>query len=97
MSNSLLEAMATVLPCVVSGIGGNADLVSDRANGRLVADATPDAWAAALIELLQDDETARRLGTAARQRIDQEYSISKVVDRYIEIYRQMIEGHWPRD
>ena len=28
MSNSLLEAMATALPCIVSGIGGNTDLVS---------------------------------------------------------------------
>ena len=29
MSNSLLEAMATALPCVVSGIGGNTDLIAD--------------------------------------------------------------------
>ena len=36
MSNSLLEAMATALPCVVSGIGGNTDLITDRQTGRLV-------------------------------------------------------------
>ena len=39
MSNSLLEAMATALPCAVSGIGGNTDLVADGETGRLVGTA----------------------------------------------------------
>ena len=54
MSNSLLEAMATALPCAVSGIGGNIDLIEDGTTGRLVRDATPTAWSRALIELLDD-------------------------------------------
>ena len=36
MSNSLLEAMATALPCAVSAIGGNTDLIEDGTTGRLV-------------------------------------------------------------
>ncbi len=95
MSNSLLEAMATALPCVVSGIGGNSDLVTDRVTGRLVADATPQAWAATLLELLRDPEQTRRLGTEARRLIDKQYSIAAVVDRYLEIYRAMLERRWP--
>jgi glycosyltransferase involved in cell wall biosynthesis len=95
MSNSLLEAMATALPCVVSGIGGNSDLVADHETGRLVASATPQAWASTLLELLGDPVEARRLGTAARQRIDNEYSLRIVVDRYLKLYAEMIEGCWP--
>ena len=67
MSNSLLEAMATALPCVVSGIGGNTDLVTDQETGRLVAGTNPDAWASTLVELLQDQDvgpTAGSLGPA---------------------------------
>lgn len=95
MSNSLLEAMATALPCVVSGIGGNTDLITDGETGRLVADPSPEAWAKTLIELLHDPETARRMGDAARRRIDDEFSLRVVVDRYVDLYRRMTAGAWP--
>jgi L-malate glycosyltransferase len=95
MSNSLLEAMATALPCVVSGIGGNIDLVADRQTGRLVTEPAAEAWSNTLIELLENPSEARRLGSAARQRIDQEFALGVVVDRYVDLYRRMIAGIWP--
>ena len=95
MSNSLLEAMATALPCVVSGIGGNTDLIADGQTGRLVMEPKAEAWSKALLELLETPADANRLGTAARQRIDQEFAHGVVVDRYLELYRRMIAGDWP--
>jgi glycosyltransferase involved in cell wall biosynthesis len=95
MSNSLLEAMATALPCVVSGIGGNTDLIADQQTGRLVAEPNPVTWAAVLIDLIQNPEKARRMGTSARERILQDFSLRVVVDRYIELYHRMIDGEWP--
>jgi glycosyltransferase involved in cell wall biosynthesis len=95
MSNSLLEAMATGLTCVVSGIGGNTDLVRDGQTGRLVADATPAAWSQALIELIEAPEMARRLGDRAQARIEAEFALPRVVDRYLEIYRLIRSDDWP--
>ncbi len=95
MSNSLLEAMATALPCAVSGIGGNTDLIEDRITGRLVTTPTPQAWTQTLAELLDDQADALRLGTAARARVDEEFALTIVVDRYIELYRRMLAGTWP--
>jgi glycosyltransferase involved in cell wall biosynthesis len=95
MSNSLLEAMATALPCVVSGIGGNTDLVRDGQTGRLVASPTPAAWSKTLLELLEDPPASRQMGLAARRRIDGEFALAIVVDRYVELYRKMIAGCWP--
>jgi L-malate glycosyltransferase len=95
MSNSLLEAMATALPCVVSGIGGNTDLITDHQTGRLVAGTSPDAWAGVLHELIHDRNTARLLGVAARQRIDEHFSLRVVVDRYLDLYHRMIDRRWP--
>ncbi len=95
MSNSLLEAMATALPCLVSRIAGNTDLIDDRRNGRLVRTTRAGPWSAAILELLDDPAEARRLGVAARQRIDDEFALPVVVDRYLELYRRMVPGTWP--
>jgi L-malate glycosyltransferase len=95
MSNSLLEAMATALPCVVSGIGGNTDLVADGQTGRLVAQPTAEAWSNTILELLENPSEALRLGSAAHRRIDREFALGVVVDRYLELYRRMIAGTWP--
>jgi glycosyltransferase involved in cell wall biosynthesis len=95
MSNSLLEAMATALPCVVSGIGGNTDLIADGQTGRLVSEPTAQAWSKTLLELVHNPNEAQRLGAAARQKIDQEFALGVVVDRYLDLYRRMIAGDWP--
>ena len=96
MSNSLLEAMATALPCAVSAIGGNTDLIEDGTTGRLVAtpnsagvDANPRSSCS------DDPAQAQRLGAAARRRIDEEFALSVVVDRYVALYRQMLARRWP--
>lgn len=95
MSNSLLEAMASGLPAVVSGIGGNMDLVTDGVNGRLVLSATALEWSTALLDLLHNPDLARELGRTARSRIEAEYALDVVVDRYVDLYRRLIAGEWP--
>jgi L-malate glycosyltransferase len=95
MSNSLLEAMATALPCVVSGIGGNTDLVADGHTGRLVSTADADAWSRTLLEVLGNPAEMRRYGEAARRRIDEQFALNVVVDRYLELYRRLLAGAWP--
>ncbi len=95
MSNSLLEAMATALPCIASRIAGNTDLIDDRKHGRLIDKPDAAAWSTTILELLEDREAARQLGAAARRRIDETFALPVVVDRYIDLYRRMIAGRWP--
>ena len=95
MSNSLLEAMATSLPCLASAIGGNTDLLQDGHDGLLVPPGDPSAWSSALLRVLEDPSFARSLGAAARRRIEAEFSLTVVVDRYLALYRRMLAGTWP--
>jgi glycosyltransferase involved in cell wall biosynthesis len=95
MSNSLLEAMATGLPCVVSGIAGNTDLITDGQDGRLVGKADAAEWSRTLLELLDHPDEARRLGLAARRRVEEQFALPVVVDLYLDLYRRMIAGTWP--
>ncbi|WP_435018901.1 glycosyltransferase family 4 protein [Tundrisphaera sp. TA3] len=92
MSNSLLEAMATGLPCLASAIGGNTDLLAEGRSGLLIPPDDRDAWASNLVEVLGDPALRGRLGTAARARIDAEFALTAVVDRYEAIYRRMLSG-----
>jgi glycosyltransferase involved in cell wall biosynthesis len=92
MSNSLLEAMATGLPCVASDIGGNQDLLGPGGTGVLVAGGSPEHWAETLIALLNDPNRRRRLGAAARRRVEEEYALDRVVARYVTLYRRLIRA-----
>lgn len=95
MSNSLLEAMATGLPCLATDIGGNSDLLGQGSAGLLVPKDDPRAWSGTIIELLENESRRRTLGLAARARVETEYALPIVVSRYVELYRQLIAGTWP--
>lgn len=92
MSNSLLEAMATGLPCLASAIGGNTDLLGQGQAGLLLPANDSRAWSEALIRVLSDPELARSLGDSARRRIEMEFSIEAVVDRYQALYHRLLAG-----
>jgi glycosyltransferase involved in cell wall biosynthesis len=73
---SLLEAMATGLPCVATAIGGISDAVRQGRTGALVPPGNSPRLAEALVEMLRLDDAARAtLGAAARQRIVEHHSL----------------------
>ena len=92
MSNSLLEAMATGLPCVASNIGGNTDLIVEGREGLLIDPRDPRALATAILGLLGDPGAARAMGAAARRKVEGRYGIGAVVDDYVGIYRRLLRG-----
>ncbi|WP_161600532.1 glycosyltransferase [Mycolicibacterium hodleri] len=65
-----LEAGARGLPSVASNIGAPTEVVVDGKTGILVDADSPPAIAAALIRLLTDADYARKLGSAARRRVE---------------------------
>ena len=67
LSHVLLEAMVEGLPVVVSGNGGNLELISDRRNGVIVNPRDPHQIAAVLEELLGNPGERERLAAAARE------------------------------
>lgn len=92
MSNTVLEAMASGLPIVASGEGGREELL--RENAVMVPFADPSALAATMIDLLQDPARRARMGVLSRA-IAEEFSWSAVAQRYVDIYRGVIQGDSP--
>jgi glycosyltransferase involved in cell wall biosynthesis len=84
---AVLEAMACAVPVVATAVGGVVDAVSDGAEGVLVAVGDGPALVAAIERLAGDAALRRRMGSAGRNRAEDEFSIARMADRYAELYR----------
>ena len=87
-SCSLLEAMSTGLPCVVSDIPANTQLIEDGVHGLIVALKNEQAIASAFLRLLNDAPLRHAIGKAARQRVIDNYSMDKVIDLYESLFTE---------
>ncbi len=89
ISNTLLEAMASGLPVIASRVGGNPELVDEGVTGTLFPAGDSPALADCLQAYIVDRELAARHGRAARERVEKEFSIPVMVNRYAALYRQL--------
>ena len=85
-SNFILEAMAAGLPVIVTDVGGNAEAVRDGVTGIVVPPHSPSYLGAAILRLAKDEQLAMRMGQAARQRVQELFSLEACVSQYVEVY-----------
>lgn len=85
----VLEAMAQGTPVVTSAGTATAEVVGDT--GRLVDPDDVGAIAAALAELLDDPDGARRLGAAGRHRAATELTWARTASGLVSAYEDAIE------
>lgn len=64
---SLMEAMASGMPCVVSNIRGNTDLILDNQGGFLVSPTDINAFADKINTLINDDELCAKMGAINKE------------------------------
>lgn len=72
---ALLEAMAAGRPAVCTAVGGVPEMIEEPTTGYLVPPRDPDALADRLVRILSDAEHARRMGQAARARLQTRFSL----------------------
>jgi glycosyltransferase involved in cell wall biosynthesis len=89
-SNAILEAMAAGVPVVATDIPGTRDLVVHGQTGYLVPVGDRAGITRYTDRLLNDPALAARLGQAGRQRALAEFSVEKMVARYVELYREVM-------
>lgn len=90
ISNTILEAMATGLPVVATRVGGNAELVVGGETGVLVPPSDPDALATAIGAYVADPALARRHGAAGRGRVLRDFSMERMLGRYLAVYDELL-------
>jgi glycosyltransferase involved in cell wall biosynthesis len=92
LPNVILEAMATGLPVVASGISGIPLAVVPEETGLLVPEQDRSALVSALSRLLDDSAARRAWGDAARRRAERELTWDAVATRYREGYEAALDG-----
>ena len=95
-SNTLGEAMACGVPCVVTDVGDSAYIVGTT--GRVVPSRNPSALADACADLLAMlEEDRRALGRRARQRIASLFDLDLVTKQYETLYKRTATSPEPND
>jgi len=89
--NVHMEAMAAGVPCVSTDVGEARAIIGDA--GRIVPRGDPAALAAAIRELIGLPSAEREaLRIRARERIVREFPLASVVERYAQLYEEVVRG-----
>lgn len=86
LSNTILESMAFGLPVIATNGGGTPEIIEQGKNGIMLSGQTPENLAEAITELLDNQEYREQLSQAARKTVSEKFSLTNMVNRFIEIY-----------
>jgi glycosyltransferase involved in cell wall biosynthesis len=92
LSLALLEALACGLPVIATSVGGNPEVIHHKETGWLIPPDDPLALTEAMITLFEDEKLQSKLRENARAHAVQNYSLVKMADRLVDLYRQVLEG-----
>jgi glycosyltransferase involved in cell wall biosynthesis len=88
-SLTVLEAMASRLPVLVTAVGGNPEMVRHGIDGLLVPRGDAGGITAGLLRLLDDPAAARAMGAAGRARVEERYRLAGTIENYWRLYRRL--------
>lgn len=89
-SNVILEAMASGVPVVATDIPGTRELVVAGTTGYLVPVGDRAGLAKYTERLLNDSALAGRFSHSARERVQSEFSVAKMIERHAKLYRELL-------
>ncbi len=88
--NVVLEAAATGIPVISTVTTGSRDSVVPDVTGLLIPPGAPDALSEAVLKLLHDPQSRRRMGEAARAWIMQHYAHERVLGLVTGYYTSLV-------
>jgi len=88
-----LEAMAMAKPIIATRIDGVIEQISDGENGLLVPPKDHEALTESILKLIQDKELSERLGRLARKKVEQEFSVEKMVAETEKVYLSLLSAN----
>jgi len=94
MENIPYVAIETALmarPIIASNVSGIPEIIKDGKTGYLLKMDNREAWLSSIKSLLQNYSLATRMGQAAKEYVEQKFSLDTCAQEYDLLYRQLIE------
>jgi len=85
----LLEAMSAGLPIVTTDVGESRHVITDGTDGRVVSPDNPQCLADAIAGLIDDSAQREAMGSSAKSRFQQNYTVDKMVNAYESTYLEL--------
>lgn len=92
LPKSPIEAAASGRPLVLTDVPGCREVVEHGENGLLVPPKDPSALAEALERLISSPEERSTMGKRSREMVEEKFAMEKVNQRYLEVYRELLDG-----
>jgi len=89
LSVATLEAMSYGLPIAATAVGGTPEAIVDGTTGLLVAPSDDEAMFRAIVRLASDRAFGSRMGKAARQTVQEHFSLGKMVAAHERLYEAL--------
>lgn len=89
-SNTLIEYMQSGLPIVCSNVGGNPEIIEHNVNGYLYDVGDVQSLAKYIIKISEDDQLCISMGHAGKEKVKNNYSLSKYIERHKCIYEKLL-------
>jgi lipopolysaccharide heptosyltransferase II len=86
----IVEAQAIGVPVVATRVGGVVEIIDDGKDGLLVDPKDHEGMAEAILKVLKDHELSRQLATNGRKKVEEKFSLEKMAEQTIEVYRQAL-------
>ncbi|WP_260679242.1 glycosyltransferase [Thalassomonas sp. M1454] len=91
-SMTLLEAMSLAKPCIVTNVGGNPEVVIDNKTGLVCPSDDQYKFSDAMAKLIEEKELCSSMSYAAKQRFEDTFTTSSMVDKYQKLYKNLVGG-----
>jgi glycosyltransferase involved in cell wall biosynthesis len=89
---SVLEAMAHGIPIVAPAVGGLSEIVENGVEGYLLKGRNPEEFAEKCLGLARNEELRRRMSKAARHKVERQFSLDKMAQRYHDLYVEVMKS-----
>lgn len=90
LPKSLIEATAIGRPIITTQSIGCKDTVDDGVNGFLIAPKEVEPLVEKLRLLIDDAALRQRMGKAAREKAEKDFSLDVVIERHLSIYQELV-------